>query len=39
MLYVNNFFLIFTFMSNKHRKVAKGKGYSSEIDLEVKKVI
>ena len=31
--------LISTFVSYKHRVVAVGKGYSSEIDFEVIKVI
>ena len=39
MLYVHNFFLILTFVSYKHRIVAEGKGYSSEIDFDVMKVM
>ena len=39
MLYVHNFFLILTFVSYKHKVVAVGKGYSSEIEIEVMKVI
>ena len=37
--YVHNFFLILTFVSYKHSVVAIGKGYSSEIDFEVIKVM
>ena len=39
MLYVHNFFLILTFVSYKLRLVAVDKGYSSEIDFEVIKVM
>ena len=39
MLYVHNFFLILTLVSYKHKVVAVGKGYSSEIDFEVIKVM
>ena len=39
MPYVPNFFLILTFVSYKLRLVAVNKGYSSEIDFEVIKVM
>ena len=39
MLYAHNFFLILTFVSYKLRLVAEDKGYSSEIDFEVMKVM
>ena len=38
-LYIHNFFLILTFVPYKHKVVAVGKGYSSEIEIEVMKVI
>ena len=39
MPFVLNFFLILTIVSYKHRIVAAGTGYSSEIDFEVMKVM